>query len=180
MAQLAVVGASVLYNLCRFWEYKMSYENGKPVGYERSLRQDFHYFVGYYTVLYLFIHFLIPFSIIALLNVRIAKTVTAANAIRLVLTLAHGHDSRRQRQITRMIAVVTGIFAACNVPPFCLNIWEAIYPASFRFQENCDEWHCVLAYVFYEISNVLVVANSSINFIVRITDFRIINSEFLH
>lgn len=166
IAQMTVFGLSVLYNLCRFWEYKMVRDEDGSVGYVRSLRAHPGYFLGYYTSMYLLVHFIIPFTIIPILNWRIAVTIKVATTIRSKLTMAQKCDNPRQRQVTRMIIVVTAVFAGCNMMAFCLSIWEAISPASFRFHINGHLWHSFTAYVFTEISNVLIVLNSSVNFII--------------
>lgn len=179
-AQLGVAAFAALYNLVRFWEYKLVItrnENstwGVPT-YERLLRENYSYFIGYYTISYVIVHFFAPFLLISILNALIIKTIAEASALRQRLAPKRNtsnqtcnqpdtavlKDAKRQGNITRMIVVVTLIFLLCNTLPFVLNIWEALETSLFN---PSNPWSSV-AYVTLDVSNILVVLNSSTNFI---------------
>lgn len=150
IAQLSVAGASIIYNLIRFWEYELTGPNGE---FQRRLRGSQLYFTVYYTTLYLLSHFLGPFLLIAVLNIFILLAIRRAQDQRTKLT----YRQTQQRKTTQMIVVVTAVFAVCNTLPFMLNIWEAMRPSLF---DPDDAWQ-PSAFLMLDISNVLVVVNSS-------------------
>lgn len=172
-AQLGVAIFASLYNLCRFWEYSLE-EVGGEVTYKRLLRDNHSYFIGYYTVAYVLVHFFAPFLLISALNALIIRAISEASALRQTLApkrnssicnpseTAACKDARRQGNITRMIVVVTLIFLVCNTLPFVLNIWEALEPSLFDPKNPRSS----VAYVTLDVSNILVVLNSSTNFVV--------------
>lgn len=59
------------------------------VAYERNLRdieKHPNYVVGYYTVLYLLTHFLLPFGLIIVMNGHVCKSIIQLRRARLMLT----------------------------------------------------------------------------------------------
>lgn len=159
MAEVLTVLTAFLYNIPRFFEYR----SDDVYGYLPWLRNDPQYFAIYYTTLYLVTHFLVPFSTIAALNGFIFKTIQKSKDERQRLTGAcQGSKavSSNCNRTTRMVVIVTLIFGTCNVLPFVLNIWEAREPDLFSGERKAE------AYLTLDVSNVLVVFNSSSTFII--------------
>lgn len=161
LTQFVVIILSVLYNLIRFWEYRFKYEQVEEVDgelYETLLRLNSHYFAIYYTALYLLTHFLLPFLIILILNVYVVGAIKHASEERRRLSSAQ----IQQHRTTRMIIIVTIMFALCNVITFFLNIWESCNPDLF----NADSSWSGTAFVLLDVSNISIMINSSVNFVV--------------
>lgn len=95
---------------------------------------------------------------------HILRAISAAGRTRYTLMQQERSkgDQKQQRQTTRMIVVVTAVFAFCNALPLVLNVWEALDP--FLFVD--DTTKRMVAFFMLDISNVLVVFNSTINFMI--------------
>lgn len=154
-AQGVVVFLAVSYNIVRFWEFVATDE----LPYlEPYLRQNSYYFAIYSTGLYLFTHFLLPFGLILILNIRIAEGINLAHMERRRMTGIENPSA--QNRTTRMIVVVTSMFGVCNSLAFILNIWEAIKPNLFQSELS------VAAYLLLDISNIAVILNCSTTFVI--------------
>lgn len=73
------------------------------------------------------------------------------------LYTSQGRVIRTEKNVTRMVLVVVGVFIACQLPAMVYNIYFGIASP----EEMSAGW-CALS----EIRNFLVVVNSSINFVV--------------
>lgn len=114
-AQVLVLAFAIGYNLVRFWEYELVYEQKDanaswwswPLSYRRALRNDYGYFIGYYTASYILVHFVIPFPLITIFNIRILRAISAAGRQRFALMHKHRSkgDQKQQQQTTRMIVM---------------------------------------------------------------------------
>ncbi|KAK5977294.1 FMRFamide receptor [Trichostrongylus colubriformis] len=128
--------------------------------YERWLRDTSNYrgyYIGYYTVLYVVTHFLVPFTIMAVLNGSVILTMWKGRQMRQLLT----RQQQREQSTTVMLLVVTIVFAVCNTLPFILNVVESIFPDIF-----VDPRTTHIAYTVNDLSNLLVVLNSATTFLV--------------
>uniref|UniRef100_A0AC35F774 G-protein coupled receptors family 1 profile domain-containing protein n=1 Tax=Panagrolaimus sp. PS1159 TaxID=55785 RepID=A0AC35F774_9BILA len=154
-----IVLFAVSYNLVRFWEYSMQHSVTGYV-YQRHLR-DFethpYYMVGYYTGLYLLTHFLIPFGVIIVMNGHVCNSIIKLRRAREMLT----RQQQREQSTTMMLLIVTLIFAISNTLPFLLNLAECFNPN--LFVDESTQWY---AYQLNDLSNLLVVFNSSTTFII--------------
>ncbi|KAH7715752.1 Protein FRPR-18 b [Aphelenchoides avenae] len=162
-ALLAVLCFAIAYNIIRFWEYSIVDLPDGSVAYERNLRdieKHPNYVVGYYTVLYLLTHFLLPFGLIIVMNGHVCKSIIQLRRARLMLT----RQQQREHNTTMMLLVVTLIFASCNVLPFLLNLAECFQPDLFVADHT--KW---IAYQLNDLSNLLVVLNSSTTWIIYLT-----------
>lgn len=153
-SQLLIVISSVVYNIIRFWEYQPS---PKEPFYESYLRNNHEYFLIYSTILYLASHFVLPFTVILLLNIKMVKAINEAHRERRRL---NPHQSQEYRT-AQMIIVVTTMFGVCNTLAFVLNIWEA-YQRDLFSTAN----HRFLAYLILDISNILILLNSASTFVI--------------
>uniref|UniRef100_A0A183GKT0 G_PROTEIN_RECEP_F1_2 domain-containing protein n=1 Tax=Heligmosomoides polygyrus TaxID=6339 RepID=A0A183GKT0_HELPZ len=111
IAVCCIFVSAALYNFARFFEYRLIHTPDGAI-YERWLRDPANYrgyYIGYYTVLYVVTHFLVPFTIMAVMN----------------------GSQQREQSTTVMLLVVTIAFALCNTLPFLLNVVESVFPDIF-------------------------------------------------
>ncbi|VDN58907.1 unnamed protein product [Dracunculus medinensis] len=151
---------AILYNIPRFFEYTIETADNGNVIYARNLRDPHlypYYMIGYFTTCYLITHFIVPFGIIIVMNLNVCWTMFAMSRIRSDLT----HQQQRENSTTIMLLVVTILFASCNLLPFVLNLIECIIPDFFTNSNTTK-----LAYQLNDISNLLVILNSAITFII--------------
>lgn len=153
---LLVLTAAIIYNIPRFLEYDVSYDNG-TVSEVPWLRGSLLYYYVYYTGFFLLTHFLVPFSIITVLNSLAAIRISQAKQQRKLLT----SQQQSEHKTTSMMIVVIILFLFCNTLPFVLNLVEA-----FDMQLFINDTSMVPAYLVLDISNTLVVINSSSTFII--------------
>ncbi|CAJ0939747.1 unnamed protein product, partial [Mesorhabditis belari] len=156
IAILVIFLCSVAYNAIRFFEYSIK-ENETGVIYERYLRDERWYMLGYFTGLYLLTHFLVPFSILAVMNGHVIVTMWRHRSQRQLLT----RQQRREQSTTIMLLVVTGMFAFCNTLPFLMNLVECAMPDLFSHPSTAG-----LAYQLNDLTNLLVALNSGTTFLV--------------
>ncbi|RCN52918.1 hypothetical protein ANCCAN_00913 [Ancylostoma caninum] len=162
IAILCIFISAVLYNFARFFEYRLIHTPDGAI-YEKWLRDPANYrfyYVGYYTVLYILTHFLIPFTIMAVLNGSVIVTMWRGRRMRQMLT----RQQQREQSTTVMLLIVTIVFAVCNTLPFLLNVVESVFPDLF-----VDPRTTHIAYTLNDLSNLLVVLNSATTFIVYFT-----------
>lgn len=162
-AQICVVVTALLYNLIRFWEYTLKMD-GSPVEdddqefYAPLLRTNRIYFSVYYSTMYLVTNLLFPLSIIVILNTFIVRTLRAHDTVRSALS-----SSRLwHRNTSTMVVVVTALFLVFNTPTFVISLWEWINPNLFSPD---NDWVNV-GYLLIDTTNIFVMVNSSINFII--------------
>ncbi|EYC04877.1 hypothetical protein Y032_0085g1842 [Ancylostoma ceylanicum] len=162
IAILCIFISAVLYNFARFFEYRLIHTPDGAI-YEKWLRDPANYrgyYVGYYTVLYILTHFLIPFTIMAVLNGSVIVTMWRGRRMRQMLT----RQQQREQSTTVMLLIVTIVFAVCNTLPFLLNVVESVFPDLF-----VDPRTTHIAYTLNDLSNLLVVLNSATTFLVYFT-----------
>lgn len=129
------------------------------VTFERDLRDNPTYVIGYFTIAYLATHFVIPFGMILVLNCHVIRSILKLRKERLSLT----RQQIREQSTTLMLLIVTFVFAGCNTLPFLLNLAECVKPDLFS-----DEDTRIVAYQLNDLSTLLVVLNSSTTWIIYI------------
>jgi len=83
-AEGAVCLLAIVYNSVRFWEFRLADEH--EIGAQALLRNQPIYYIGYYTSAYLVTHFLLPFSVLLILNSLVAVEIIRARNRREQLT----------------------------------------------------------------------------------------------
>lgn len=161
-AQAVVVTAAIIYNLVRFREYRFATENLYNDGelYEGSLRDNSLYFSIYFTTMYFVTHLFIPLLTILILNIFIIRSIRRSVLQRFTLTTCQG----AQHSTSRMVIIVTIVFILCNFLTFALSVWEWCDPDLF---EPYNVW-CNIAFILIDVSNICVMLNSSLTFIIYI------------
>lgn len=165
-ALIIIYISAIVYNLVRFGEYKLETFSLEPrssnvsvhyvVDSSPGLRANWYYNWIYFISLYLITHFVVPFSILLIFNFLMIFAILKAKAKR-------KHLSRKEiteYKTTVMMCVIVLVFLLCNSLPMILNVLEAFYPNLFL-----DPHTMVIGYMLNDICNLLVVINSTINFI---------------
>nr|CAD2179681.1 unnamed protein product [Meloidogyne enterolobii] len=129
------------------------------LSFQRNLRNpNDHpwYMLGYYSLLFLLSHFLLPFGTIISLNGLLAHRILHLRSIREQLT----NKQLREHNTTAMLLLVTLSFALCNVLPFLLNLAECVQSDLFVNESTAST-----AFILNDLANFLVVLNSSTTWI---------------
>lgn len=163
---LAMTVCIILYNLPRFMENKVEYVTD-PVtnithaeGHETVLKQDPRYQIVYESLLYCLFVFLGPLVILIVLNTCLIQELMRARRRLLDRQLPAAMTGEDQENnLTLVMIVIVLVFLVCQTPAF-LNQLLHFFLAEQHYQ-------CGKAYFnYYHISNLMVTANSSLNFVV--------------
>lgn len=106
----------------------------------------------YKIVLYSVIRGFVPLMILIVLNVQIARALRALKKKHRRMTL----QINRERAITKMLAVVVGVFFVCQMPKAAQHILDLAH-----VEIVYRGWACVS-----EISDAFLALNSAINFLI--------------
>ncbi len=153
MFVLCITVFSALYNIPRFWEITWltivdPATNATIAIYDTTpLRTNEIYINVYINWLYLLVMYALPFTGLAAFNLMIYSAVKKAGRERQRLTRLQ----QKELGLATMLMAVVSVFFVCNALPFVLNVLEAA---------GCK-------YVWLNnVSSLLVVFNSSANFII--------------
>ncbi|KAL3860357.1 hypothetical protein ACJMK2_010493 [Sinanodonta woodiana] len=162
---------SITYNIPRFLEYKTiqvydSFSNTTvPEVTYTDLGMNKTFQRVYFVYSYLLFMFLLPFGIISILNILLIRAVNNARLDRNVISASVS----KEKNLTVMLIVLINTFLACQLPALFDNIIFTI--------SDQNKLRCSVAYVeFTTISNLLVVVNSAINFML----YCIVGKRFRH
>ncbi|CAJ0929886.1 unnamed protein product, partial [Mesorhabditis belari] len=153
---------SFLYNVCRFWEYKLldcdSSQNRMRVEeiLEPMLRSNENYLLWYQTIITLVSQFMLPLAVLCVLNFQVARTILAAGEQRRALVASE----RREHSTAKMMLFVVIVFIFCYTFSFILNVAETVNPTLFLGP---------LGFLLNDINNILIVFNSSTSFVFYVT-----------
>ncbi|KAA3678799.1 uncharacterized protein DEA37_0003975 [Paragonimus westermani] len=161
-ARIAIVGCvifSVIYNCPRWFE--LSYFVLEKDCHEVSSAHCIWHSmlrVIYYTWGYILFMFLLPVLALTVMNIKLIQALRRSDIFRNEYRApCHCPNTYRDKNVTRMVIVVVGVFIACQLPAMVFNIYFGIVSTP----EPEGGW-CTLS----AIRNFLVVVNSSINFVV--------------
>lgn len=144
---------SFVYNIPRFWEVdRVEMEDDvhnvtRIMVLPSNLRNNQSYKVIYIHWMYLFVMYLIPFVLLALLNGLIWRKVHQANKERQQLSRLQ----KKEISLAIMLFCVVVVFFMCNILALVTNILEIV-------GDMIDE--------MTQSSNLLVTINSSVNFVI--------------
>ena len=155
----------VLYNIPRFLEYQVVYvvdaqtNATMPMGMPTPLKLDHRYNILYEAILYCLFVFLGPLIILIVLNTCLIQELMRARRRLLERQLpASMTGEDQENNLTLVMIVIVLIFLVCQTPAFLNQLLDYILK---------DHYECGKAYFyFYHISNLIVSANSSLNFVV--------------
>lgn len=168
-AQLsAVLVGSVLYNIPKFAEFRLDREpatakDGNQTMTESALLpqytdlgQNMFYLIIYGNIFYLIFMLSLPLLTLTVLNIRLMRALKELSRKRAEM------QSARQQQdnnVTFVLIVVIIVFTICQSPALATQILWNILSDSAR---DCGGFQ----YYFSRISNLLVIVNSSVNFVI--------------
>lgn len=156
--QVAVVCFfALLFSLPRFFEYDVS---GEWRLVETALLKHTVYKVVYSNLFYFLVLFFVPLLTLAFLNQRLITALRETRRKRAqLLRQMKDAPSHSEDDITLMLIVVVMVFVVFQTPAMFTQVLDSSLSNSDRL---CPSW-----FFFYaRISDLLVVANSSINFII--------------
>lgn len=152
--------SSFIYNLPRFLEFETTkYVDSNSnqtlpeiqlteIGTNQIFREV------YFIYLNLFVMFLLPFSFLAVLNIQLIRAVKVARNARIKMSTS----ASKEANLTMMLIAVIIVFLVCQLPSIADNILWTIF--------DTKQLNCSIHYIrFTTISNLMVVINSAINFI---------------
>lgn len=129
------------------------------------------YQIVYGNVLYYLVMYVIPLGTLALLNIRLIAALNAIKRRTLPVTTrkmtlnvderqTQSHRRRRKDDnITLCVIVIVCVFIVCQTPALFNQIFWALFQPSER---QCGRFH----FYYTKLSDLLVVVNSSCNFVV--------------
>ena len=153
----------LLYNIPRFLEYRVVHKTDPETNQtqaatdETSLKTSQLYNYLYETFLYCLFVFLGPLVILIVLNTCLVRELWAARQ-RLIKRHLPVAGEEEENNLTLVMIVIILIFLVCQAPAFLNQLLYFGIPHGYV----CGHAY----YYFYHISNLLVSANSSVNFIV--------------
>ena len=159
---LFVIAFSVIFNVSRFFEYDFEStvdEHGVTVIYlgESKLAENTVYQIVYKNVAYFLIMFLIPLIMLIILNYKLILALRETKRRRAQLHCTQ--QSRSEDDITLMLIVVVLVFIVCQTP--------ALFTQVLGNTLSTEQTLCPAPFFYHaRISDLLVVGNSSLNFIV--------------
>ena len=159
--QLSVVVVfSVLYNVPRFFEYYVQPETVDNATYFRpnltTLGGNKLYTVIYDNILYMLFMLILPLVSLTLLNILLIRELKKLNRKRAEM------QSARQQQdnnVTLVLIIVVLVFIVCQSPALVTKFMWSVLDDTAR---ECGGPQ----FYFSKLSNLLVITNSSVNFIV--------------
>ena len=152
---------SLLYNIPRFFEYDITTyivdEESYVIAVKTGLAKSAAYTLIYSNVLYCIVMYLGPLVILCMFNIKIT---TALNATKIQNNrLLGGHPLKSENDMTRVVFVFLLVFFVLQTPALITQVLAYFLPDGSQ--------HCPYLFFFYErISDLLVVLNCSINFLV--------------
>ncbi|KAK2139757.1 hypothetical protein LSH36_1631g00012 [Paralvinella palmiformis] len=162
---IVVVAFAMAYNVPRFFEYDVVQTFDERmnktilINVPSSLFTNHIYQIVYSNVLYFLVMFCVPLIILIILNARLIKALrkTKKKRAQLLNSSTADSSSRSEDDITLVLIVVVLVFVVCQTPALVTQLLIVILP----------EQHCPNPFFYYErISDLMVVANSSANFII--------------
>ena len=164
---VAVVSFSVLYNTPRFFEHQVMRIEEQPLHPNATpgtapnvtyfnVGDDKVYQIIYSNVLYFPVMYIVPLVSLTCLNYRLMRGLREIRQKKAALT---GHRAVRDDHITTIIIVIVFVFIVCQTPALVNQIFWAAMDHADR---ECGHFH----FYYTKVSDVLVVFNSSTNFVI--------------
>uniref|UniRef100_A0A7E4WA33 G_PROTEIN_RECEP_F1_2 domain-containing protein n=1 Tax=Panagrellus redivivus TaxID=6233 RepID=A0A7E4WA33_PANRE len=157
---LGLISFSIAFNTTRFMEVKVvnnCYRSNigamMPVLVPTDLRLDKMYRLIFFGWAYTIMMFVVPFSILIIVNTTVGFTIRRSNRMHTYQTsdASAKKAEAKERQTTIMLIAIVMLFLSCNTLAFVVNILENINAA--------DELYNTLVC----FNNLLVIVNASSN-----------------
>jgi len=150
---------SLLYNAPRFAEGRLEYKT-TPTWVSCAVHTNFAqaswYRIAYSNVMYTIFICVLPLLILTALNVRL---MTALNDLKRKRREMQSARQQQDNNITLVLIVVIMVFSICQFPALLTQIFWTVLSDEARI---CGGFQ----FYFSRISNLLVTANSALNFFV--------------
>jgi hypothetical protein len=162
----AMTGLVILYCIPRFFEYELDIFTDKWLSMNiygilpTQLKVNKMYVLVYDNILYHTFVFLVPLMLVVILNACLCRELWQARKRRsqLLCSLSDSKEADAQSITCTMVVIIT-IFIVCNTPASVNAILDDFF--------GYDSGLCGTPYFyFFQISNLLVVSNSAVNFVV--------------
>ena len=157
-----VIILCILYNIPRFFEAKLV-RRFDPMTNQTHLVPDYtelgankDYLIIYNNAMYMIFLLILPLIILTILNVRLIK---ALNALRQKRQQMQSARQQQDNNVTFVLIIVVLVFTVCQAPALVNQILWNVLPDTAR---HCGHFQ----YYYQRISNMLVVFNSSVNFLI--------------
>ena len=161
--QLAlVIILCILYNIPRFCEAKLTSmvdtttNKTVLVPAYTALGDNKMYLIIYNNAMYMIFLLILPLIILTILNVRLIK---ALNALRQRRQQMQSARQQQDNNVTLVLIIVVLVFTVCQAPALVNQILWNVLPNIAR---HCGHFQ----YYYQRVSNMLVVLNSSVNFLI--------------
>ena len=163
---LLIMAFAIIYNIPRFFEYTITeYPHPeKPgafiwVAAPSDLLNNDIYQILYANALYSIVMFLVPLVMLIFLNSNLIFALRETKRKRAQLLNNTDNHNKSEDDITLILIVVVLVFVVCQTPALVTQVLSNVLSQEMR--------GCKSMFFFYErISDLLVVCNSSINFII--------------
>ena len=161
---VVVILFAILYNIPRYVELHVEHvgtDNGTSFTTLVNVTMhwfDFTYQLMYNTVLYAICIIVLPICILAVLNIRLIKELKALRRMHMQMQTLH---SENENSVTFVLVIIVIVLIVCQLPALVTRVLLISAP---------EEANTCGGYIFYimPITNMLVVLNSAVNFLVYI------------
>ena len=144
------------FSIPRFFEYELTTENS--FGFKASIfAKNHNYTITYRIIIFFIFMYLVPMTLLIVLNTQLLKTLRTAEIYRAQIT--ERSSSSRSRSITAVVVTVTLVAIVCNVTAMVTHLLWSLHVA-FPHLSHLDLPRRYLAL----ISNIFITLNSAINF----------------
>ena len=154
---------SFIFCLPRFFEYRIDLSH--PFKFVLTELVTNHiYNIGYRIILFFLVSYLIPISILVVLNTKLLLALRRAEAYRASLQEKQDmlHHHRQNRSITVIVVTVVSVCISCNLAAMLSHLLWSLHEG---FSGSMAELETPRRYVSL-VSNILVTFNSGVNFII--------------
>lgn len=162
---IIVITFCVIYNIPRFFERDLitivdPETNITTVEVQASAMGNNNiYKILYANILYFIVMFLIPLIMLIILNAKLIQALREAKRRRSLMQSSSDHGSRSEEDITLTLIVVVLVFLITQTPALVTQLLQTFL--------SHDLMSCPNVFFYYErISDLFVVFNSSINFLI--------------
>ena len=154
-----------IYCIPRFFEYSIettvdaATNDTIDISMATPLVSNRIYQVMYCNVMYFFVMFFVPLVTLCILNWRLVRALNKTQRKRKLMVSNREHTSRSEDDITLVLIVVVVVFIISQTPAMVTQLLIVFLPERLV--------SCAKPFFFYErISDLLVVFNSAINFLI--------------
>ena len=161
---IVVLCFAVIYNIPRFFERDVI--NESTPGYDVTtaevslLGQNRLYQLVYGNISYFIVMFFVPLLTLVALNYKLIEALRATRRRRQSMQSVEHHVSRSEDDITLTLIVVVLVFLVTQTPALVTQL--ALFYYMSGSSQGCGHW----LFYYERVSDLLVVLNSAINFII--------------